>query len=54
VNQGIRWAQEKNSYYYLNDLFILKSLIFKNKGEINKALFYEELAQAVKKISKSL
>lgn len=54
VNQGIRWAQDKNSYYYLNDLFILKSLIYKKKGEINKALFYEELAQSVKKIAKSL
>ncbi|WP_165006066.1 MULTISPECIES: helix-turn-helix transcriptional regulator [unclassified Enterococcus] len=54
VSQGIHWAQEKNSYYYLNDLFILKSLIFKRKGELKKALFYEELAQSVKKISKSL
>ncbi|MEY8444829.1 helix-turn-helix domain-containing protein [Enterococcus ratti] len=54
VNQGIRWAQEKNSYYYLNDLFILKSLIYKKKNKIKKALFYEELAQSVRKISKSL
>lgn len=54
VNQGIRWAQEKNSYYYLNDLFILKSLIYKQQNELSKALFYEELAQAVKKIAKSI
>ena len=54
VNQGIHWAQEKNSYYYLNDLFILKSLIYKQRDELSKALFYEELAQSVKKIAKSL
>ncbi|MBO0431642.1 helix-turn-helix domain-containing protein [Enterococcus sp. DIV0660C] len=53
VNRGIRWTQEKNSYYFLNDLFALKSLIYKKKNEPQKAAFYEELAQAVRKISKN-
>ena len=52
MNQGIYWAQEKNSYYYLNDLFVLKSLIYKRKEEPERAAFYEGLAQAVKQISK--
>ncbi|EME3492456.1 helix-turn-helix transcriptional regulator [Enterococcus faecium] len=54
VNQGIYWAQEKNSYYYLNDLFVLKSLIYKRKEEPERVAFYEGLAQAVKQISKNL
>ncbi|MGC3561031.1 Cro/Cl family transcriptional regulator, partial [Enterococcus faecium] len=41
VNQGIYWAQEKYSYYYLNDLFVLKSLIYNRKEEPERAAFYE-------------
>ncbi|MGC3596104.1 Cro/Cl family transcriptional regulator, partial [Enterococcus faecium] len=54
VNQGIYWAQEKYSYYYLNDLFVLKSLIYKRNEEPERAAFYEGLAQAVKQISQNL
>lgn len=53
IDQGIRWAQEKNSYYYLDDLFLLKSHVFDQKGDQVKAAFYFELAKSVQMISKN-
>lgn len=39
VDQDIRWFKEKNSYYYLINLFNVKSFIFKENKEISKSYF---------------
>ena len=51
---GNQMGARKEQLLLLERSIYFEKFDFKNKGEINKALFYEELAQAVKKISKSL
>lgn len=51
VAKGISWTQEKNSYYFLRELFDLKGRILKELGEKKAAQHYFTLADEVVNIS---
>lgn len=50
IDQGISWAQQKTSYYYLSDLFCLKGQILDLQGRHHEAEEYQHLSQQIERI----
>ncbi|MBP2099309.1 helix-turn-helix transcriptional regulator [Enterococcus rivorum] len=50
VTQGISWAQQKTSYYYLSELFSLQSELFSLQGRHEEATEFQKLSDQVDKI----
>lgn len=50
IDQGIVWSRHKNSYYYLSELFQLKSQLLALKGEPDKADEYRILSEQILRI----
>ena len=51
INQGIVWARKKNSYYYLEELFGLKSQLLTMTGKCDEAEIYSQLTKQVGQIA---
>lgn len=51
VIKGINWTREHNSYYYLRELFLLKSKICSQAKEGELAELYDNLAAEVEEIA---
>lgn len=50
IDQGIVWSRHKNSYYYLSELFQLKSQLMHVKGSTEKAEEYQTLSEQIRRI----
>lgn len=50
INQGIVWSRHRNSYYYLSELFQLKSQLMLVKGKSEKATEYQVLSEQLRRI----
>ncbi|MGC6768665.1 helix-turn-helix domain-containing protein [Enterococcus sp. LJL128] len=50
INQGIGWARKKNSYYYLEELFNLKSELLYLSNQHNEAEKYRHLAEQLNQV----
>lgn len=50
IDQGIVWSRNKNSYYYLSELFQLKSKLMCVKGLPDKSKEYQALSEQIRRI----
>ncbi|MFD1900017.1 helix-turn-helix domain-containing protein [Enterococcus termitis] len=50
IDQGIVWSRYRNSYYYLSELFQLKSQLMLAKGIVDKAKEYQALSEEIRHI----
>jgi transcriptional regulator with XRE-family HTH domain len=50
IDQGIVWARHRNSYYYLEELFKLKSQLMELKQNHEKAEEYRLLSEQIRRI----
>ncbi|MBL1227414.1 helix-turn-helix domain-containing protein [Enterococcus sp. BWR-S5] len=51
IDQGISWARKKNSYYYLEELFDLKSELYSLMNDYANAKIYSQMAGHVGQIA---
>ncbi len=51
ITQGMQWAKKNNSYYYLDNLLLLKGIILENNENIDEATYYVKMATAVQNIA---
>ncbi|MGM0124408.1 hypothetical protein IGI37_001785 [Enterococcus sp. AZ194] len=51
IDCGIHLARQKNSFYYLEELFLLKSRVLHQRKEEQEALTYQQLSAEVKRIA---
>ncbi|MCB5955123.1 helix-turn-helix domain-containing protein [Enterococcus sp. CWB-B31] len=51
IDQGIVWARKKNSYYYLEELFDLKSKLLTMTGNDKDAEVYSKLTEQIGQIA---
>lgn len=50
IDQGIVWSRHRNSYYFLSELFQLKSQLMAVKGLLDKADEYQVLSEQICRI----
>ena len=50
IDQGIVWSRYRNSYYYLSELFQLKSQLMLIKGIVDKSKEYQALSEQIRYI----
>lgn len=50
IDQGIVWSRNRNSYYYLSELFQLKSQLMQVKGLADKSQEYQALSEQIYRI----
>lgn len=53
INEGIAWAKNKQIYYYLDQLFLLKGIILQDEQKINDAIKYVDIANTLKALATS-
>ena len=51
IEQGIRWSTRRKSYYYLDELFILKGLLLQDTYLINEGLRFSKTAASLRKMN---
>lgn len=50
IERGILWCQEKKNYYRLDDLYLLKGLVFQDTNRFDEAIETVEIAETLEKL----
>lgn len=53
IDLGVQLARQKNSYYFLDDLFHLKSLLCQARNDLERCEHYRHLAEKVKNVAET-
>ncbi|MBP1041549.1 helix-turn-helix transcriptional regulator [Vagococcus sp. BWB3-3] len=53
IDQGISWSRKKNSYYFLEELLMLKGIILEDHNQLDEAIRFVEMAEMLKEIATS-
>lgn len=51
INQGINWSRKNNSYYFLDELLLLKGIVYEDNDQLAEAVKLVEMANIIKIIA---